>query len=212
MNLLLLYDPDTADAPDLRLLEGNLELRMSNFYLASDEFSKVRDEFEPIHRQLQQVIVKSQTDPAYFDSLVGKSLDKFDIGAFVPPTAAKWVKAEPDVARMMSLASDVGEMQRDLTDSQKLVERIEHAMKGSGRVGIFPDLAAARTKSVEVMNADRRHAREVRAEDPGHHRPGPDARGAQAARPAGDPARRLQPAGLQPAHHRRGRSSSTSTR
>ena len=152
VNLLLLYDPDTADAPDLRLLEGNLELRMNNFYLASDEFSKVRDEFEPIHRQLQQVIVKSQTDPAYFDALVGKSLDKFDIGFFVPPTAAKWVKAEPDVARMMSLASDVGEMQRDLADSQKLVERIEHAMEGAGRVGIFPDLAAARTKSVEAMN------------------------------------------------------------
>ena len=152
VNLLLLYDPDTADAPDLRLLEGNLELRMNNFYLASDEFSKVRDEFEPIHRQLQQVIVKSQTDPAYFDSLVGKSLDKFDIGVFVPPTAAKWVKAEPDVARMMSLASDVGEMQRDLVDSQKLVERIETVMQGTGRVGIFPDLAAARTKSVEAMN------------------------------------------------------------
>ena len=32
---------------------GNLQLRMSNFYLASDTFSKVRDEFEPIHRQLQ---------------------------------------------------------------------------------------------------------------------------------------------------------------
>ncbi|HVZ86421.1 MAG TPA: tetratricopeptide repeat protein [Polyangia bacterium] len=152
VNLLLLYDPDTADAPDLRLLEGNLELRMSNFYLASDEFSKVRDEFEPIHRQLQQVIVKSQTDPAYFDSLVGKSLDKFDIGVFVPPTAAKWVKAEPDVARMMSLAGDVGEMQRDLADSAKIVDRIEHVMQGSGRVAIFPDLAAARTKSVEALN------------------------------------------------------------
>jgi tetratricopeptide (TPR) repeat protein len=152
VNLLLLYDPDTADAPDLRLLEGNLQLRMSNFYLASDEFSKVRDEFEPIHRQLQQVIVKSQTDPAYFDSLVGKSLDKFDIGTFVPPTAAKWVKSEPDVARMMVLATDVGEMQHDLSDSQKLVERIEHVMQGSGRVGIFPDLAAARTKSVEMTN------------------------------------------------------------
>lgn len=152
VNLLLLYDPDTADAPDLRLLEGNLELRMNNFYLASDEFSKVRDEFEPVHRQLQQVIVKSQTDPAYFDSLVGKSLDKFDIGVFVPPTAAKWVKAEPDVARMMSLASDVGEMQRDLSDSQKLVDRIQKVMEGTGRVGIFPDLAAARTKSVEAMN------------------------------------------------------------
>ena len=112
----------------------------------------MRDEFEPVHRQLQQVIVKSQTDPAYFDNLVGKSLEKFDISVFVPPAAAKWVRAEPDVARMMTLATDVGEMQRDLDDSQKLVERIERAMKGSGRAGIFPDLAAARTKSVEIEN------------------------------------------------------------
>ena len=152
INLLLLSDPDTTDGPDLRLLEGNLQLRMSNYYLASDAFSKVRDEFEPIHRQLQQVIVRSQTDPAYFDTLVGKSLDKFDIAAFVPPTAARWVRAEPEVARMMGLASDVGGIQRDLQDSVKLVERIQQVMGGRGRVGIFPDLAAARTKSVEMSN------------------------------------------------------------
>jgi tetratricopeptide (TPR) repeat protein len=152
VNLLLLADPDVPDGPDLRILEGNLQLRMSNFYLASDTFSKVRDEFEPIHRQLNQVIVKSQTDPAYFDTLIGKSLDKFDISAFVPPTAAKWVKAEPEVARMIVLASDMGDMQRDLLESQKLLDRIQHVMDGKGRVGIFPDLASERTKSTEITN------------------------------------------------------------
>ncbi len=152
INLLLLFEPDAQDGPHLRLIEGNLHLRMSNFYLASDTFSKVRDEFEPVHRQLQQVLVRAQTDPAYFDTLVGKSLDKFDIGAFVPPTAVKWVKAEPEVARMVVLASNVGDIQRDLADSQKLLDRIEHAMEGSGRVGMFPDLASRRTRSVEMMN------------------------------------------------------------
>ena len=152
VNLLLLADPDVPDGPDLRILEGNLQLRMSNFYLASDTFSKVRDEFEPIHRQLNQVIVRSQTDPAYFDTLIGRSLDKFDISAFVPPAAAKWVKAEPEVARMMVLATDMGDMQRDLVESQKLLERIQSVMNGRGRVGIFPDLASQRTKSVEMMN------------------------------------------------------------
>src|SRR5262249_27962265 len=106
-----------------------------------------------VHRQLQQVIVKAQADPAYFDNLVGKSLDKFDIASFVPPAAARWVRAEPDVMRMTTLANNVGEMQRDLVDSQKLVDRIDKAMRGSGRAGIFPDLAAARTKSIEMLNA-----------------------------------------------------------
>ena len=79
LDLLLLANPETTDAPHLRLLMGNLNLRMNNFFLASDAFGKVRDEFEPVHRQLQQVIVKAQADPGLLRQLVGKSLDKFDI-------------------------------------------------------------------------------------------------------------------------------------
>ena len=110
------------------------------------------------------MIVRSQTDPAYFDTLIGKSLDKFDIGAFVPPTAAKWVKAEPEVARMMVLATDMGDMQRDLAESQKLLDRIQHVMDGRGRVGIFPDLASQRTKSTEIDESAGRHPAEVRGQ------------------------------------------------
>ena len=46
----------------------------------------------------------------------------------------------------------MGDMQRDLVESQKLLERIQTVMNGRGRVGIFPDLASQRTKSTEMMN------------------------------------------------------------
>ena len=82
LDLLLLASPETPDAPELRLTMGNLNLRMSNFFLASDAFGKVRDEFEPVYRQLQQVLVKAQADPSYFDALIGKSLElRFGIAA-----------------------------------------------------------------------------------------------------------------------------------
>jgi len=152
LDLLLLTSPDSKEAPELRLLMGNLHLRMENFYLASDAFSKARDEFEPIQRQLQTEIVKSQQDPAYFDNLVGKNLDKFDIAVFIPATAAKWVKSDPDVERMLVLASDVGDIERALKDSEQIVIRLERAIQTSGKAGIFPDLAAARTQSVEISN------------------------------------------------------------
>lgn len=152
LDLLLLTNPDSKDAPELRLLMGNLNLRMSNFYLASDAFSKTRDEFEPVHRQLHGVIVRAQQDPTYFESLIGGSLEKFDISAFIPPSAARWVKADADVDRMLTLASDVGEMRRDLKETEQLIGRLERAVQTTGRAGIFPDLAAARTRSVEIMN------------------------------------------------------------
>jgi tetratricopeptide (TPR) repeat protein len=152
LDLLVLNNPDLPDAPDKRLLKGNLQLRIGNFGLAHDAFSQVRDEIDPVNRQLQAVMVRSQADASYFDNLVGKSLEKFDISVFVPPAAAKWVKAEPDVARMIGLATDVGDLQRDLDASEKMVQRIVRAMQSSSRTGIFPDLAAARSKSVEIEN------------------------------------------------------------
>ncbi len=152
LDVLLLTNPDNKDGPELMLLQGNLHLRMENFHLANDAFSKARDEFEPIHRLLQSEIVRAQQDPAYFDNLVGKNLDKFDIGTFIPPRATKWVQADPDVARMLTLAGDVGEIQRALKDSEQIVTKLERAIQTSGKAGIFPDLAAARTKSIEVMN------------------------------------------------------------
>jgi tetratricopeptide (TPR) repeat protein len=152
IDLLLLTNPDLPDAPDKRLLLGNLQLRIGHFFVAAEAFNKVRDEFDPVQRQLRQVLVRSQTDPAYFDNLVGKSLEKFDISVFVPLTAAKWVRAEPDVARMIGLATDVGELERDLQASEKLLDRIQRAMQSPSRTGIFPDLAAARSKSVEIEN------------------------------------------------------------
>jgi tetratricopeptide (TPR) repeat protein len=152
IDLLLLNNPDLPDGPDKRLLLGNLQLRIGNYALADDSFEKVRDEFDPIQRQLQAVLVRSQADPAYFDNLVGKSLEKFDISVFVPPVAARWVRAEPDVERMINLATDVGELQRDLQESEKLIARIQRAMQSSSRTGIFPDLAAARSRSVEIEN------------------------------------------------------------
>ena len=39
LDLMLLQDPDSARAPELRLLIGNLHLRLANFYLASTQFT-----------------------------------------------------------------------------------------------------------------------------------------------------------------------------
>ena len=166
VNLLLLADPDVPDGPDLRILEGNLQLRMSNFYLASDTFSKVRDEFEPIHRQLNQVIVRSQTDPAYFDTLIGKSLDKFDIGAFVPPTAAKWVQGRAGGGADDGARDRHG---RHAARSGRQPEAARSHPARDGRPGAGRHLPGPRVAADEVDRDHEpagRHPAEVRRQDP----------------------------------------------
>jgi TolA-binding protein/predicted nucleic acid-binding Zn-ribbon protein len=152
LDLMLLQSPDGPQAPELRLLMGNLHVRLANFALANEAFLQARDQFDPIHLQLRETQKKAQADPKYFDSLIGKGLEKFDIAVFMPPKAIKWVKAEPEVARVLALTEEVGDLQRSLKDSRETLTRLEMAVGGQLKVGIFPDLGQARTSSSEVLN------------------------------------------------------------
>ena len=152
LDLMLLQNPDSPQAPELRLLMGNLHVRLANFALANDAFLQAREQFDPVHSQLKETLGKCQADPKYFESLIGKGMEKFDISAILPKAAIKWVKADPEVARVVVLTEDVGELQRGIKDSEQTLSRLEMAVAGQIKVGIFPDLAAVRTRSSEVLN------------------------------------------------------------
>jgi hypothetical protein len=149
---MLLQDPDSPQAPELRLLMGNLHVRLGNFALANESFMLARDQFDPVHKQLRETLTKCQTDPKYFESLITRGMEKFDISVFMPIVAVKWVKADPEVARVVALTEDVGELQRGIKDSEQTLGRLEMAVAGQIKVGIFPDLAAVRTRTSEVLN------------------------------------------------------------
>jgi TolA-binding protein len=151
LDLILLQNPDSPQAPELRLLMGNLHVRLGNFSLANEAFMQARDQLEPLYKQLDETLAKCKADPAYYDSLIGKGMDKFDISAFMPKVAAKWVKADPAVARLVVLTDDVSELERGIKDSEQTLARLELAVGGQLKVGIFPDLAAVRTRTSEIL-------------------------------------------------------------
>jgi tetratricopeptide (TPR) repeat protein len=152
LDTLLTAKPDDPQVPEVKLLIGNLHIRENEYMLATDAFSKTRDEFEPIHKQMDDIINK-QTDPQrYFQELIGKNLGKFDVSSYLPPIAIKWVKAESDIQHVVNLVTDVNDLKKSLDESDEIVRRLDKAVTGPGRVNIFPELATARSKAVEIGN------------------------------------------------------------
>jgi TolA-binding protein len=152
LDLMLLDDPESAQAPELRLLLGDLHLRLSNFYLASTQFTSSLDEYEPIYREMAARSEKARTDPQYFSQLLAKGLDKFDIATVVPKAAVRLVSKEPDVAKMLVVVEDLGAVHKGIKESEDLLMRLERAVASGNRIGIYPDLASARGRSTEIMN------------------------------------------------------------
>lgn len=166
IELMLLENPDTPRGPELKLLLGNLSLRLEKFHDARLTFDQNRAQFEPVYEELRGRLDKAKSDPAYIQTLLGANLDKFDIAIFLPPEAARYVQNEPDVQRVLTLAGDVGEIRQAITDSELLLERLDRAVEGTGKVAIFADLAARREESSEILNQSfdvrRRFAAEAR--------------------------------------------------
>ena len=152
LDLLELNAPDSPLIPEVKLLVGQLHIREQAFGPATDAFSKTRDEYAPIHKQLADALAKTGDAPAYFRDLINKHLGSFDTAVVLPPEAARWVKAEPDVVRVSTLLGDETELRKSLDESEELIRRLDKAMSGPGRVNVFPDLATARARATAVSN------------------------------------------------------------
>jgi tetratricopeptide (TPR) repeat protein len=152
LDLLLTAKPDDPVVPEVKLLIGNLHIREAEWGKATDQFTKTRDEFEPIHHQLEEILAKQADPQKYFQELIGKNLGKFDVSSYLPPIAIRWVKSEPDIQHMINLSNDLTDLKKSLDESEEIVKRLDRAVTGPQRVNIFPELARARTKAVEASN------------------------------------------------------------
>ncbi|HEX2569967.1 MAG TPA: tetratricopeptide repeat protein [Polyangia bacterium] len=142
LDTLLTLRPDDPVAPEVKLLIGNLHIRQNEFDEARDSFTKTREEFEPLHKQLEAA--QSKDIEAYFKELIGKNLGKFDATTYLPPLAVKWVRQEPEMEEVSNLVTDVGTMKKELTEAANILQRVQKALDGPQRINVFPELATAR--------------------------------------------------------------------
>jgi tetratricopeptide (TPR) repeat protein len=152
LDLLLLNAPDTPLIPEVKLLIGQLHIRETAYTPATEAFTKARDEYAPIHRQLSDALAQTGDAPGYFRDLINKNLSKFDLAAILPAGSQKWLKSEPEVTRVATLIGDEVELRKSLDESDDLIRRLTKAMTGPGRVNVFPELAMARARAMAVSN------------------------------------------------------------
>ncbi|MDB4967916.1 MAG: hypothetical protein JWN44_3605 [Myxococcales bacterium] len=152
LDLLMLNAPDSPLIPEVKLLIGQLHIRENAYPQATDAFTKARDDYAPIHRQLADALTKTGDAPAYFRDLISKNLSKFDTSSILPAASLKWLQNEPDVQRVSTLIGDESDLRKSLDESEEIIKRLDKAMSGPARVNIFPELAMVRAKSIAVGN------------------------------------------------------------
>lgn len=164
LELLSLSDPTSERMPDVRILEGNLRIRKAQgvaeegkgnskeeYDRATEVFTLTRDNFRGSHDKLKEV-VESQEDPSTFlAQITGRSSETFEVASTLPEVAAAWLRQQPEVARVVNIETDLGQIESEIQEAEKTIARLEAAIDTPSRVNIFPSLAAKRHRSVEIL-------------------------------------------------------------
>lgn len=151
-DLMLTTQSEGPQVPEIKLLMGNLQIRNSEFDEATKSFEKTRDQFEVVKKDIDAVAQKQGNPVAYFKGVLVKNTGRFDLSAALPPSAVKWISKDPDLDKLTSVMGDLGDVTKAVSDSETTIARIEKQLDDPTRVNIFPELAQARTRSLETGN------------------------------------------------------------
>ncbi len=152
LDLLVLAHPESAFIPQVKVLQGNLLIRLQDWGRATDLFTKTREKFVPIQSRMKQVLAEHKDASTFFDLLLARNLGQLAVTVQVPELAVSWVKEEAQVKRALELVRDVREIQTSIKEAKELISRLERAVNSPAKIKIFPEFAAAKTSSLEVEN------------------------------------------------------------
>jgi len=149
LDLLVLTAPDSPRVPEVRILQGNLLIRMQRFDPATKVFENTRDEYNPQYEELRG-IMDGQADPLpYLEGLLGRPPRK--AAPRLPRLAAAWAREQPEAKGVLDLLRDVEQLERDLQESSSILDQVTHAMRGPSRAAIFPDLALGHERATALV-------------------------------------------------------------
>lgn len=171
LELLALADPTSQRLPTVRILEGNLRIRKAQgihekvlagldtgsasgteeYDKATRLFGETHELYAPPHDELAKIIAANEDPQAFLAQITGRASETFHTNSTMPEIAAAWIRDEPNVNRVMTVETDLGDIQDEINEAERTIQRLDAVLGSANRVNIFPSLATKRSRSTELL-------------------------------------------------------------
>lgn len=150
--LLMATGPDSKMFPEARILEGNLQIRLGAPETAYDTFESIIQRYGGARSKLAELIATNPNPRQFFDQLIVNDIGSSRSTDFIPPVAVDWANDSRGVKRAVAVMADLGQAETFQLESEELIEKLEAAMSGERRYGMFKGLSASRAKAYSLEN------------------------------------------------------------
>lgn len=159
---LLLAAPDSVLAPEARILQGHLLLKMGKYQQAIDSYTQVINTYLAVHDSIDGRL-KAQADPVrYFQQLISESGKTFDITTLLPPIAVKWATTQREVADAVRMTGDIDASRKGVAESNEIAARLVDLLENH-ELELFPQFQEGLSRADAVDSAMARAEAELLA-------------------------------------------------
>lgn len=149
IDILLLVEPDSPLAPDAKLLQGHLLLKLQQYDEATETYESVISTYGPVREQLDELLTRTQDPVAYFDNLLSRTERRLDLSSIFPPVALRYAKTQEEVSGAVALITGLDSGRKGVTEARGLATRILQALDERG-LETFPELQEGYTRADAV--------------------------------------------------------------
>lgn len=172
LELLAAQDPMAVKTPTVKILEGNLRVRKAQLlrqallngleasgdpseeYLRAETlFSETRDQYAPSFLELRRILDTNSDGAAYMAQVSGRdnsSGTASTAATAIPEVAVAWLREEPAVAQVVAIENDLADMQYNIADAERNVERLQALLLNPHGANAYPQLAVRRNRAIET--------------------------------------------------------------
>jgi tetratricopeptide (TPR) repeat protein len=145
--------PDSPLAPEATVLRGHLLLRLGRYAEATEAYNVVINTYAPVRDEIDAILTMREDPIRYFDELIGRQGNGFDVSSVLPPIAVRWATTNREVAVALGLVRATEGARADLREAGDLADRLEALLKRGGGVDAFPALQRAYAEAQAAGNA-----------------------------------------------------------
>lgn len=128
IDILLLTNPDSVDAPELKLKRGLLLQEMEEYDSALDTYERLINEYTDIKEELDTLMSDKRDMLRYFNELVGTDLTRIESTLMVPAQAVRFAADDPAMDRALEVTRVLREEEDDLLEAAGLIRDIENVL------------------------------------------------------------------------------------
>jgi tetratricopeptide (TPR) repeat protein len=150
--VLLLVAEDSVLAPEARILQGTLLLKLQRYEEAAETYNSVINAYAPVRDEIDALLAVKKDPVAYFDDLLARNSKNLDVTSLLPPVALKWATTRREVAEAVDIINALEAGRHGVEDGQQIANRILKALDERG-LETFPVMQEGYTRADAVETA-----------------------------------------------------------